>query len=221
MIEDSDGGKTKRLGDFEIIREIGRGGMGVVYETRQTSLSRQVALKVLSNSLGLTGKAVKRFRREAEAAARLHHTNIVPVYVTGEEQGVHYYAMELVEGLSLDHIIRQMRDGQSGMSGVDPARRSPDSTSSRDLPGWVSETLPYQKPAADRAAEEAAAAGTCRADAGDSISSGSQYYDTVARMIADVADALEHAHKQGVIHRDVKPSNLLLSPDGPHNLNSH
>ncbi len=214
MIEDSDGGKTKRLGDFEIIREIGRGGMGVVYEARQTSLSRQVALKVLSNSLGLTGKAVKRFRREAEAAARLHHTNIVPVYVTGEEQGVHYYAMELVEGLSLDHIIRQMRDGQSGMSGVDPARRSPDSTSSGDLPGWVSETLPYQKPATDRAAEAAAAAGTCRADAGDSISSGSQYFDTVARMIADVADALEHAHKQGVIHRDVKPSNLLLSPDG-------
>src|SRR5260370_31786789 len=72
----------KRLGDFEIVRELGRGGMGVVYEARQVSLNRKVALKVLSGALGLTSKAVQRFRREAEAAAKLHHTNIVPVYAT-------------------------------------------------------------------------------------------------------------------------------------------
>src|SRR6476660_10391003 len=74
----------RRLGDFEIVRELGRGGMGVVYEARQVSLNRKVALKVLSGGLGLTPKAVQRFRREAEAAAKLHHTNIVPVYATGE-----------------------------------------------------------------------------------------------------------------------------------------
>src|SRR5438128_1337456 len=95
----------QRLGDFEIIREIGRGGMGVVYEARQVSLNRPVALKVLSNGLGLTAKAVQRFCREAEAAARLHHTNIVPVYATGEQEGAHFYAMELVEGPSLNHVI--------------------------------------------------------------------------------------------------------------------
>jgi len=69
----------RRLGDFELVRELGRGGMGVVYQARQVSLNRQVALKVLSGGLGLTPKAVQRFRREAEAAAKLHHTNIVPV----------------------------------------------------------------------------------------------------------------------------------------------
>src|ERR1700745_2821579 len=100
---------NRHLGDFEIVRAIGRGGMGIVYEARQTSLHRRVALKVLSGGLGLTPKAVQRFRREAEAAAKLHHTNIVPVYAIGEEDGTHFYAMELIEGPSLDHVIQQLR----------------------------------------------------------------------------------------------------------------
>ena len=87
-------GMPRCLGDFEIVREMGRGGMGVVYEARQLSLNRRVALKVLSSGLGLTAKAVMRFRREAEAAAKLHHTNIVPIYATGADRGIHYYAME-------------------------------------------------------------------------------------------------------------------------------
>src|SRR6516225_38830 len=103
---------NRRLGDFEIVAEIGRGGMGVVYEAIQTSLGRRVALKVLGGSLGLTPKAVDRFRREAAAAGKLHHTNIVPVYATGEEDGAHFYAMELIEGPSLDQVIRDIRNGQ-------------------------------------------------------------------------------------------------------------
>jgi hypothetical protein len=103
-----------RLGDFEIVREMGRGGMGEVYEARQVSLNRVVALKVLSGGLGLTPNAVQRFRREAEAAAKLHHTNIVPVYATGEERGTHFYAMELIDGPSLDRVIREMRGGPDG-----------------------------------------------------------------------------------------------------------
>src|SRR5215472_18061786 len=99
----------RRLGDFEVVRELGRGGMGVVYEARQVSLNRPVALKVLGPGLGLTPQAVQRFRHEAEAAAKLHHTNIVPVYATGEQDSTHFYAMELIDGPSLDHIIRQMR----------------------------------------------------------------------------------------------------------------
>ena len=77
----------KRIGDFDLLREIGRGGMGVVYEARQISLNRRVALKVLPPGLGLTPQAVQRFEREAQAAAKLHHTNIVPVFATGEEEG--------------------------------------------------------------------------------------------------------------------------------------
>src|SRR5688500_11379271 len=87
----------QRLRDFEIVRELGRGGMGIVYEARQISLNRRVALKVLTTGLGLTSKAVARFQREAESAAKLHHTNIVPVYSTGEQDGTHFYAMELIE----------------------------------------------------------------------------------------------------------------------------
>jgi serine/threonine protein kinase len=78
-----DRGPLRRLGDFEIVRELGRGGMGIVYEARQVSLNRKIALKVLSGSLGLTTEAVLRFQREAEAAARLHHTNIAPIYAPG------------------------------------------------------------------------------------------------------------------------------------------
>src|ERR1700741_666349 len=109
----------QRLGDFELVRELGRGGMGVVYEERQVALNRQVALKVLAAGLGLTSRAVERFRREAEAAAKLHHTNIVPVYATGEADGVHFYAMGLINGPSLDAVISQLRAARDGKS--DPA----------------------------------------------------------------------------------------------------
>src|SRR5262245_22441937 len=94
----------KRLGEFDVTSELGRGGMGVVYEAVQTSLGRRVALKVLGTGLGLTPKAVERFRREAAAAAKLHHTNIVPIYATGEDRGIHFYAMEFIDGPALDAI---------------------------------------------------------------------------------------------------------------------
>ena len=101
--------------------------MGVVYEARQTSLNRLVALKVLSATMGLTQKAVQRFRREAEAAAKLHHTNIVPIYATGEQDGTHFYAMELIEGPSLDQVIRQLRlaPADTPAPPTVPARREP------------------------------------------------------------------------------------------------
>jgi hypothetical protein len=188
----------RRLGDFEVVRELGRGGMGVVYEARQVSLNRRVALKVLGGGLGLSGNAVQRFRREAEAAAKLHHTNIVPVYATGEEDGAHFYAMEVIAGPSLDRVLRQLRANQSGQAPVaEPAR---DLVQTTDL---VEDT---------GIAEEAGLSAS-------PLSSGGAYFDTVARMMAEVADALEHAHRQGVVHRDVKPSNLLLSPAGRLSLN--
>ena len=105
------------LGDFELIRELGRGGMGIVYEARQRSLNRKVALKVLKGGLGLTTQAVTRFRREAAAAAKLHHTNIVPIYATGEDGEYHFYAMEMIEGSSMDRLIQAMRMERTGEFG--------------------------------------------------------------------------------------------------------
>jgi hypothetical protein len=97
------------LGDFRIIREIGRGGMGVVYEAEQLSLGRRVALKVLPFAAALDSRQLQRFKNEAQAAAHLHHTNIVPVFGVGCERGVHFYAMQYIEGQTLAAMIRQLR----------------------------------------------------------------------------------------------------------------
>lgn len=188
-----------RLGDFEVLGELGRGGMGVVYEARQISLNRKVALKVLSGGLGLTPKAVARFKREAEAAAKLHHTNIVPIYATGEEDGTHFYAMELIAGPSLDKVIRT----SAGIAGRDEP-------SSQNRTGSADQTV--IDAALNRRGDRTDVARG--AETTTSFGEGNVYFDTVARMIAEVADALDYAHRQGVIHRDIKPSNLLLSPEG-------
>src|SRR6516165_2430869 len=97
------------LGDFHLVREIGRGGMGVVYEAVQRSLGRRVALKVLPFAAALDARQLQRFRNEAQAAAHLHHQNIVPVYAVGAERGVHFYAMQLIEGQNLAAVIADLR----------------------------------------------------------------------------------------------------------------
>src|SRR5262245_44509529 len=203
----------RRLGDFEVLGELGRGGMGVVYEARQLSLNRTVALKVLSGSLGLSERAVERFRREAEAAARLHHTNIVPVHATGEEGGTHYYAMEWVQGPSLDKVIRWLREAPPGETGeAEPTASTTAPPVECGGPSGAVATLPCPpgppREGAPPPPGSLPAPGT-----------GGAYFDAVARLIAEVADALDHAHRQGVIHRDIKPSNLLLAPDGRLSLN--
>jgi hypothetical protein len=100
----------ERLGDFKIVREIGRGGMGVVFEAVQESLGRKVALKVLPQSALLSGNQLERFVREAQIAAQLHHSNIVPVYGSGESDGYHWYAMQFIVGQSLDRWQEEQRE---------------------------------------------------------------------------------------------------------------
>ncbi len=165
----------KLLGDFEILGELGRGGMGVVYRARQVSLNRVVALKVLPATVCQSTKAVARFQREARAAAKLHHTNIVPVYAQGEHEGHFYYAMELVEGKGIDWVLRHN-------------------------PSWI---IPTRE---SSVRSETDAQPADETGATTSSISGSASYRRLALMIAAVAEL-------GVIHRDVKPQNLLLGKD--------
>jgi serine/threonine protein kinase len=200
------------LGDFELIRELGRGGMGVVYEARQVSLNRKVALKVLKAGLGLTTQAVNRFRREAAAAAKLHHTNIVPIYATGEDGEYHFYAMELIEGSSLDRIIRAARnerEGEAGKAKLPESTKCATKCSTKGDGQATTAVADHRSYPSDESHSSPKPGETTT-----TLSSGAGYFDQVARMFAEVADGLEHAHRQGVIHRDIKPSNLLVSPQG-------
>jgi serine/threonine protein kinase/Tfp pilus assembly protein PilF len=179
------------LGDFRLIREIGRGGMGVVYEAEQISLSRRVALKVLPFAAALDGKQLQRFKNEAQAAAHLHHTNIVPVHAVGCERGVHYYAMQYIEAQTLAELIRQLRDDARNKL---PAPDAASKESSNDYPAHSTEVL----------------AGLST----DRPPKGRQWFRTLARLGKQAAEALEHAHSLGVVHRDVKPANLLVDVRG-------
>src|SRR5262245_7945550 len=98
----------ERLGDYRLLREVGRGGMGIVYEAEQEALGRHVALKILPVSTATDARSLIRFRREARSAARLHHTNIVPVFDIGEREGIHYYVMQFIQGLGLDEVITEL-----------------------------------------------------------------------------------------------------------------
>src|SRR5437868_8581171 len=98
----------ERVGDYRLIREVGRGGMGIVYEAEQETLGRHVALKILPFTTATEPRCLARFRREARSAARLHHTNIVPVFDIGEREGVHYYAMQFIQGQGLDEVISEL-----------------------------------------------------------------------------------------------------------------
>jgi WD40 repeat protein/Tfp pilus assembly protein PilF len=227
----------ERLGDYRILRELGRGGMGVVYEAEQVSLGRHVALKVLPLHSVLSRDAVERFRREARAAARLHHTNIVQVFGTGEQDGLRYYVMQLIPGAGLDAIVGELKRQRQGAetprtrdvslgaavagllcgrfaaagSGSDAAGSSP--------PAPASATPPLQGSAQQVAAAPGQLAERQVAQAAGNepvvaARAGRTYWTSVTRIGIQVAEALAYAHAQGIVHRDVKPSNLLLDPQG-------
>jgi serine/threonine protein kinase len=225
------------LGDFRLIREIGRGGMGVVYEAEQVSLGRRVALKVLPFAGALDARRLQRFKNEAQAAAHLHHTNIVPVFYVGFDRGVHYYAMQLIEGCTLAALIRELRQVTGGnlpstqdppvplsevahslltgvMAHVDPgAGNSPPG-----VPAWPAAPAPNRHaPCGDGAGAGGTAAASTAAVAVLSTERSTKspaFFRTLARLGTQAAEALEHAHGMGVIHRDVKPGNLLLDDRG-------
>jgi serine/threonine protein kinase len=206
------GGETSHdsgfLGDFRILREVGRGGMGVVYEAEQISLGRRVALKVLPFAATLDPVQLQRFHNEAHAAAQLHHQHIVPVYTVGAERGVHFYAMQFIEGQSLAALIGELRR-EAGKEG--PATgpvTAPYTPSASTAP-----LTPAPLPGGERGATAAATPPVAGLST-DSFPLSAEFYRAVAKLGIEAADALEHAHQLGVIHRDVKPGNLMLDVRG-------
>jgi hypothetical protein len=135
--------KLERLGDYRILREVGRGGMGIVYEAEQESLGRHVALKVLPAHSLLDPPRLLRFQREARAAARLHHTNIVQVFGVGEHEGLHYYVMQIIQGQGLHEVLAELRKLRQAnlKTVVVPATAAPPTTVAGPirgpLPQWL------------------------------------------------------------------------------------
>jgi eukaryotic-like serine/threonine-protein kinase len=269
------------VGDFRILRQVGRGGMGVVYEAEQISLGRRVALKVLPGGALRDPKTLERFRREARAAARLHHTNIVPVFEVGEVGDVVYYTMQFIQGESLDLVIDELKrlrtfsDPRAVNRASGPDMSALRSTAGRHTIGCdkadavagsgrragvlpvsqiahslltgksaIEPPTTMQSPplsaaagpdgigdpgdARDKTIAKPAAAidqtawgsGSAVMPGGKQIStfesSGTrqQFFRSVAEIGRQAADALAYAHTRNVVHRDVKPSNILLDTAG-------
>ncbi len=217
---DQTAGPAEQLGDYRVIRQIGRGGMGVVYEAEQVSLGRRVALKVLPFASALDHRQLQRFKIEAHAAALLHHTNIVPVFSVGSERGVHYFAMQFIDGRTLAAVIAELRslagkepakESIGDVSTVDPSPHSPHAAHGRreaGIPprGSATSIGSDAKRQSDRATT-AAAAGSLSTDRSNRSP---EFFRTVAQLGLQAAEALEHAHQNGIVHRDIKPANLLI-----------
>jgi tetratricopeptide (TPR) repeat protein len=199
------------LGDFRIVREVGRGGMGVVYEAEQISLGRRVALKVLPFAAALDARQLQRFKNEAHAAGQLHHPHMVPIHFVGSERGVHFYAMQLIDGQSLAEVVSQLRQ----RAGREPAAPGgPPGSLSRLVGDLASGRWAPDAPAAAGQQPTGPAADTdprlAPGRATERSITNRAFFRTAARLGVQAAEALEQAHQLGVIHRDVKPANLLV-----------
>jgi serine/threonine protein kinase/WD40 repeat protein/Tfp pilus assembly protein PilF len=257
-----------QIGDYRLVREVGRGGMGVVYEAEQVSLGRRVALKVLPPHLSSDRQTAERFRREARSAAKLHHTNIVPVFEVGRDGDTCYYVMQFIQGQSLDQILVELRHlrgcapkraqagsvngGAPGETPVPPSAVAYASGSSacpdafRPAVDQLAHSLltgRFHVDSASASSEEVqvhvdppealavassppgAAASPLAEETSSAVLPGQtdlssvqtdrpHYFQSVARIGWQVANALAYAHARGIIHRDVKPSNLLLDTAG-------
>ncbi|MGP0068698.1 MAG: protein kinase domain-containing protein [Isosphaeraceae bacterium] len=219
-----------QLGDYRVIREVGRGGMGVVYEAEQVSLGRRVALKVLPFAAAIDPKQRQRFQIEAQAAAQLHHPHIVPIIGVGCDGGIHYYAMQFVEGRSLAAIVRELRSSDSGevRQALDSPVGTEEATSAHGKPQGVgpvrtvANQLGAGEPIPDPVGDSHSAPNAGPPEGGRGFPpthGGAATRDRafcrhVARIGADAADALDHAHGLGILHRDIKPANLLIDRHG-------
>jgi serine/threonine protein kinase len=222
---------TGTLGDFRLLREVGRGGMGVVYEAEQISLGRRVALKVLPFAAALDPKQLQRFKNEAQAAAHLIHQNIVPVYYVGCERGVHFYAMQFIEGHTLAAVIRELRGVRGEGSGVrgqgngfrDESEGGSTGEQASDGMGgphsMASDQAVQPGCAVDHSALNPDGSGLTTTPplavlSTERSTTSPAFFRTVANLGLQAAEGLEHAHQLDVIHRDIKPANLLVDANG-------
>jgi eukaryotic-like serine/threonine-protein kinase len=212
-----------QLGEYRILQELGRGGMGVVYLAEQTSLGRQVALKILPLAAVLDPRQLQRFRNEVQATALLQHTHIVPIYAVGNEKGIHYYTMMYVEGRTLAEII----DHRRSLQGLDDAPyRFRGSASSHSFAPSRMRSKPFSGTSStgqtdDQRGDLARPAEPSRETVAQNVvttaalqANKSDYYRWVAHLVIQAAEALDYAHRHGVVHRDVKPGNLLVDETG-------
>jgi serine/threonine protein kinase/tetratricopeptide (TPR) repeat protein len=204
-----------QLTDYRILRELGRGGMGIVYEAQQISLGRRVALKILPSAATLDEKALVRFKNEARAAASLDYPNIVPIHAVGAERGVYFYVMSLIEGRTLAEVIGSFRRQAIGKLPQPDDGRRENRVSAASVeaqhPG-NSRTGQRQTGLSSRETTREALAANSTMPAFDSHG----YWRSVSRLGVQAARALHHAHERGIVHRDIKPANLLV--DDAHKL---
>mgnify|MGYP005832610453 CR=1 FL=1 len=230
----------RMLAGFRLIRRVGRGGMGVVYEAEDMALHRRVALKVLPFAAVADSRQLLRFRREAKLTAALDHPNIVKVYTVGSDQGVYYYAMQFLEGETLAHLIGKWQatgaakemEEVSGTSAYTPALPGGNSAlaqaalpegpvSTSDLatqaarcptPREALETPPTGMVRQARFPEPCGEA--ARPARFPSAAQTREFFQMVVRWGIQAAGALEYAHRAGIVHRDIKPGNMIVNREG-------
>ena len=243
MLESPEHQPIESIGDYRILREIGRGGMGVVYEAEQESLGRRVALKVLPRHAGNDDKSLLRFQREARAAAKMHHTNIVPVFEVGQDKDHSFYAMQLIQGQALDHVIGDLRDLRSQKIAIGKNRNEAhphhhpvpanslaaslisgrfdqrnfmdgDSDDPAGCESPLDNEIALTETIIQSSGSTASATLPGQSDISTAENNRSLYFHSVAEIGLQSARALSYAHARGITHRDIKPSNLILDTAG-------
>lgn len=219
--------RLERLGDYRILREIGHGGMGIVYEAEQQSLRRRVAVKVFPKQAFGDSHQLKRFQREAETAGKLHHTNIVPVFGVGQQDGMHYFVMQYIDGVSLDDVVRGLcrePDHVKNIPLIDRVVQTRRDMRHAEVESPPDTPIDPDGHSSTHAAIELSLADVIDEKANQPLNSpldcptqprhlGREHWRRIAEIGIQVADALQYAHNRGVLHRDIKPSNLILDSD--------